>query len=806
VDFLTHLFNTSDFPARWTCGRWTSGHGWLHILSDLGVWSAYVAIPCVLLYFILQHKDLPFRKIFLLFGAFILLCGTTHLMEAVIFWWPAYRLAGVIKLCTAIVSWATVIALVPIVPRVLEMRSPDELEREIAARKLAEESLHRANADLEERVQKRTTELTQAVAALRDERELLHITLASIGDGVIVTDAEGRITFLNSVAENLTEWTTATAKGVALGTVFHIVNEETRLPVDNPAIRALQEGVIVGLANHTVLIGKDATEHGIDDSAAPIRDGQGQVVGCVLVFRDISERRMLEQQKTERLANTGLLASIVEFSEDAIIRKSLDGTIQSWNLAAQRLFGYAAAEAVGRNISMIVPADRSDEERQIITRLLSGEHVNHFDTVRLRKDGSSIDVALTISPIKDENGQIIGISKTARDITEEKEAEKRIYGLMTELKDADRRKDEFLATLAHELRNPLAPIRNSLEVMKHANGSGEVIEQSRAMMERQLVQMVRLVDDLLDISRITRNKVELRKQRVELASILHHAIEMCQVFIQNSEHRIELNLPPEPIYLNADPVRLAQVFSNLLNNACKFTDSKGRIELTALRAGNDALVTVKDNGIGIPPEMLPKVFEMFTQINSSLERTQGGLGIGLTLVQRLVEMHGGTVTARSSGVGTGSEFVVCLPVLLEPIHSKATEAPAVPGVTHARRILVVDDNRDSASSLAMLLKLTGHDTAMAHDGEEAVERAEVYQPNVILLDLGLPKRNGYDACRIIRQQPWGRDILMIALTGWGQEEDRRKSKEAGFDGHLVKPVSFDALVKLLSESARKINP
>jgi len=806
VDFLTHLFDTSDFPARWTCGRWTAGHGWLHILSDIGVWSAYVAIPLVLGFFILRRKDLPFRKIFLLFGAFILACGTTHLMEAIIFWWPAYRLAGVIKLITAVVSWATVIALVPIVPRVLAMRSPEELEREIAARKLAEESLHQANADLEERVKERTTELTQAVAALRDERELLHITLTSIGDGVIVTDAAGRVTFLNSMAETLTEWTITEAKGAALGTVFHIVNEETRLPVENPAMRALQEGVVVGLANHTLLIGKNATEHGIDDSAAPIRDGQGQVVGSVLVFRDITERRMIEQQKADRLANTGLLASIVEFSEDAIIRKSLEGTIQSWNHAAQRLFGYAAAEAVGRNISLIVPADRSDEDRQIITRLLAGEHVNHFDTVRLRKDGSSIDVALTISPIKDENGQIIGISKTARDITEEKAAEKRIYGLMTELKDADRRKDEFLATLAHELRNPLAPIRNSLEVMKRANGRGEVIEQSRAMMERQLVQMVRLVDDLLDISRITRNKVELRKQRVELASILHHAIEMCQPHIQNSEHRIELNLPPEPIYLNADPVRLAQIFSNLLNNACKFTESKGRIGLTALHVGNDVLVTVKDNGIGIPPEMLPKVFEMFTQLNSSLERTHGGLGIGLTLVQRLVEMHGGTVTAHSEGVGTGSEFVVRLPVLVEPVHSAATEVPNVTGVTQARRILVVDDNRDSASSLAMLLKLTGNDTATAYDGEEAVKQAEVYRPNVILLDLGLPKRNGYDACRIIRQQPWGRDILMIALTGWGQDEDRRKSKEAGFDGHLVKPVSFDALVKLLSESARKINP
>lgn len=800
MDFITSLFDTSDFPARWTCGHWTSRHGWLHILSDLGVWSAYLAIPLVLLFFLVRRSDLPFRKIFVLFGAFILACGTTHLMEAIIFWWPAYRLAGLIKLLTAIVSWTTVVALVPIVPKVLAMRSPEELEREITSRKQAEESLHQANSQLERRVQERTTELTQAVADLQSERELLHITLASIGDGVIVTNAEGQVTFLNSKAEALTEWKTAEAKGLPLSSVFRIVNEGSRLPLESPATKALRDGVVVGVANHTVLIGKNSSERAIDDSAAPIRDGKGQVVGCVLVFRDITERRLAEQQKNERLATAGLLASIVEFSEDAIIRTSLDGTIQSWNHAAQRLFGYTAGESVGQNTSLIVPADRSEEEQQIVTRLMSGEHVNHFDTVRLRKDGSAIDVAVSISPIRDEQQQIIGISKIARDIAEEKEAEQRIYGLMTELKDADRRKDEFLATLAHELRNPLAPIRNSLEIMKRANGSSQIIEQARSTMERQMGQMVRLVDDLLDISRITRNKVELRRQRVELASVIHHAVEMCRPLIEAGNHEIVLNIPDQPVYLHADSVRLAQVFSNLLNNACKFSNAKGRIELTVTPRNTDVLVSVKDNGIGIPPEMLPRVFEMFTQLNSSLERTHGGLGIGLTLVERLVEMHGGSVVARSEGAGKGCEFEVCLPLLLdEPQPASQANVSDWGHKPQARKILVVDDNRDSAASLAMLLKLIGNETITAYDGEQAVEQAELNRPDVILLDLGLPKRNGYDACRLIRQQAWGRDILLIALTGWGQEEDRRKSKEAGFDGHLVKPVSIEALIKLLDD-------
>lgn len=801
VDFFNRLFDTSDFPARWQCGRWSSGHGWLHILSDLGIWSAYVAIPLVLCFFLLQRSDLPFRKIFLLFGAFILACGTTHLMEAIIFWWPIYRVAGIIKLFTAIISWSTVCALIPIVPKVLAMRSPEDLEREIAARNEAEASLHRINFELEQRVDERTKELKHAVAALMQEQELLRTTLGSIGDGVIVTDAEGNINFLNMKAESLTEWKTAEVQGRPLQDVFRVFNEATQEPAENPVLRALQDGHVVELTKDSMLIGKNGTERAIDDSAGPIRDEHGQVVGCVLVFRDVSERRLLEKHKSQQLATAGLLASIVEYSEDAIIRTTLDGTIESWNLSAERLFGYATSEAIGRNISIIIPIDRADEEQQIVTQLQADEHVSHFDTVRLRQNGSRIDVALTVSAIRDANNQIVGISKTARDITGKKEAEDRIYSLMHELKEADRRKDEFLATLAHELRNPLAPIRNSLEVMKRVDGNSETMGLAQSTMERQLVQMVRLVDDLLDISRITRNKVELRIQRVELSSIIYHAIEMCQPLIDSSGHEVIVSLPEEPIYLNVDAVRIAQVVSNLLNNACKFSNRNGRIELTVQKQQDMVLVSVKDNGIGIPSEMLTKVFEMFTQLNSSLERVHGGLGIGLTLVHTLVEMHGGRVTAHSDGPEQGSEFVVFLPASKEsPMPDLAPDKSGSTDNVKSRRILIVDDNKDSANSLAIFLNLAGNATTTAYDGEEAVEKANVYRPDMILLDLGLPKRNGYDACRLIRQQPWGRKILLIALTGWGQEEDRRKSHEAGFDGHLVKPVNFDALVKLMNDA------
>jgi signal transduction histidine kinase len=367
------------------------------------------------------------------------------------------------------------------------------------------------------------------------------------------------------------------------------------------------------------------------------------------------------------------------------------------------------------------------------------------------------------------------------------------------LRDADRRKDEFLAMLSHELRGPLAPLGNMLEVVKRAGGNAELLPQAYGTMERQLTQLVRLVDDLLDVSRITRNKMELRKQRVELASIVHHAAEACRPLGDSLQHEVAVTLPREPVYLNADPARLAQVFQNLLNNACKYTEPQGRVWLTAERQAGDVLVTVKDTGLGIPPDKLASIFDMFTQVDASRERARGGLGIGLALVKRLVEMHDGTVEARSEGPGRGSEFVVRLPVLTETLQAaqQATEA-AKDRAAVARRVLVVDDNADSAESLTMLLQVSGHETHTAHDGLEAVAAAERFRPEVALLDIGLPRLNGYDAARRIREQPWGKDMVLVALTGWGQEEDRRKSKEAGFDLHMVKPVDLELLMERLA--------
>jgi PAS domain S-box-containing protein len=1220
----------------------------------------------------------------------------------------------------------------------------------------------------------------EAERELARERERLRITLASIGDAVISTDVDGLVMFLNPVAEQLTGWTQEEAAGRPLAEVFAIVDEYTRRPAENPALRAVREGAVVELANHTILIARDGVERPIDDSAAPIRSRAGVPVGAVLVFRDVTERKQAEEAQAR-------LAAIVESSEDAIISKTLDGVVQTWNAAAERLFGYTAREAIGRSITLIIPPERLPEEQTILSRLLRGERIESLETVRVAKDGHRLDIALTVSPLRDREGRLIGASKVIRDVTEQKQAERakqaserrrqflaelaattqpltdadevmavsarllaehleadrcayaeiedeavfvitgdyrrgvpsivgrwpvagfgaelarlmlaneafvmddvdtdpragadlaayratdiqamicvplhkdgkftaamaihqktprrwtpeevslvrtvvdrcwealertrvartlresedryraiveatpecvelvgpdgivlqinpagletleadgagavlgrsiyefvapehraafrafnervcrgeggsleyeivglrgtrrhmeatgvplsapsgvgfahlgisrditqraaaqraladsrarleytvqlsgvgfwycdlpfdeliwddrtkehfwlppeasvsidtfyaRIHpddrestrrailgcikarqpydvdyrtvdpatgaikwvralggtsnapdgaalrfdgvtvdvtarkldeerlaralerereqgrllrrvadaslaihsagslervlrvtaeearrslgveqafasltagdeytqtvaatgtfevdgdatedraapdlgglylevcrdnrsmrrtraeldaqqgprgpargwlaapfighdgknlgliqlcdkrdGAFTEsdeavlvqlahiasvaienarlyaaLRDQDRRKDEFLALLAHELRNPLAPIRNGLQVMRLSEDPG-VRARSQDMMERQLGHMVRLIDDLLDISRISRNKMDLRRSRVQLAEVVRSAVETARPFIDAAGHRLEISLPAESVVLDADLTRLAQVFSNLLTNSAKYTERGGRIRVSAERHDGSVLVAVQDDGIGIPPAALPTLFDMFSQVDRSIERSRGGLGIGLALVKGLVEMHGGTVSAASDGPGRGSTFTVRLPMVDQPGDRRAGSSTVEGRVGPGRRILVVDDNHDAAMTMADMLELLGDEVCTAQDGVEAVSAAETFRPEVILMDVGMPRMNGYDATRRIREQPWGKAITVVALTGWGQDSDRARSKAAGCDGHLVKPVSLTDLEALLEQ-------
>jgi PAS domain S-box-containing protein len=544
------------------------------------------------------------------------------------------------------------------------LRGFSKITRDLTQRKAAEESALRL---VEETTARRVAEENSRL--IQEQRERLRVTLESIGDAVISTDAEGRVEFLNPAAQQLVGWDNAEASGRSLSEVFRVVNEQTRQPVENPALRPLAEGIAVALANHSVLISRDGSERPVDDSAAPIRDGRGDVVGSVLVFRDITERKQAEQA----------------------------------------------------------------------------------------------------------------------------------------LRDSDRRKDEFLATLAHELRNPLAPIRNSLQILKMPRVDAELVQQTRDVMERQVHHLVRLVDDLLDVSRVMRGKIELRREPVELATVFARAVEIAKPLIEVQGLTLEIVTPGESLLLDADPVRLAQVFGNLLTNAAKYTEASGQLWLTARREGQTAVASLRDTGIGIAPDMLPHVFDLFVQADHVSTRAQGGLGIGLTLVKNLVEMHGGHVEAHSAGLGRGSEFIVQLPLTVrldEPVGDGDTRQLPPATTASGLRLLVVDDSHDVAKSLAMLLRLRGHEVRVAHDGPTALEIAREFHPDVVFLDIGMPRMDGNEVARRVRESPGLENVVLAALTGWGQPEDRRRTAEAGFNHHLVKPPDPRALDRILQDAQR----
>ena len=504
----------------------------------------------------------------------------------------------------------------------------------------------------------------RAADVLHAERERFRTTLTSIGDAVVVTDAQGRITLLNPVAQALTGWG-AEALGQPLDTVFRIVNETTRETMENPVSKVLRLGTIVGLANHTVLIAKDDSELSIDDSGAPIRDTRGRIVGVVLVFRDITDRRGSER----------------------------------------------ALEA------------------------------------------------------------------------------------------ADRRKDEFLAMLAHELRNPLAPIRNAAHTLALLGTGDDRLRWVSGVIERQVGLMTRLVDDLLDVSRITSGKITLQRTTVSVGEVLAQAVEAARPPAESRGQTLNVDVPEDAGWVDGDPARLTQAVGNLLDNAIKYTDDGGRIWLRERIEGDEVVIVVEDSGVGIEPELLPHVFDLFIQADRSLERKQGGLGLGLTLVRRLVEMHGGRVEAASAGPGLGSAFTIRLPRRAHEDPDAAAAAgpeeasqPSGP----ARRILVVDDHQDSTDSLALFLRLRGHEVHTAHDGPSALDEIERYRPDVVFLDLGLPGMSGYDVARRVRMMSDPGSLRLVAVTGYGTDADRQKTRDAGFDVHLAKPVDPRAVDALLA--------
>ena len=1015
------------------------------------------------------------------------------------------------------------------------------------------------------------------------QRELLRITLSSIGDAVITTDTKGLVTFLNPVAEFLTGWTQKEATGVPLDSVFKIVNEETRRTVENPATRALREGVIVGLANHTLLIAKDGTERPIDDSAAPIRHSNGEVAGVVLVFRDVSESRrqkrlvqdsldyceniiatlrepflVLDKNLRVRRANRSFYETFVvspagtenefiydlgnrqwdiprlrellkevlshnhpihdyevEFNFETIghklmrlnarrvrepgchsdlillaiediterrqaqdaLRRALEsheavksnmgeglytvndqGLVTGMNPTAEKLFGWTFDELRGRKMHDVTHYKHPDgtpypaEDCSGLEVLREGRPLINHEDVFIRKDGTFFDVVYSSSPIREgekitgvvvvfrddterrraayelevseiryrrlfeaakdgilildpdtrqitdanpfiaqllgytreemigkelfeigllkdeeasqaafrelrekqfiryddlpleskkgqrrevevvanlyaEDGQPV-IQANIRDITERKQAaynlevsearyrrlfetaqdailildantgkifdanpfikemlgysqeelvgkelwqiglfrdqaesraafgelqgqgyiryenlpletkqgqridvefvsnvyqvdqrlviqcnirditersrlERQTHEQAEALAELHHRKDEFLAMLSHELRNPLSAIFNALHILRLQDTENPIQQKAKIVLERQVGQLAHLIDDLLEVSRVITGRVQLHRERLEMRGIVERALESARSLIEQRRHELLVSLPAEPIWLQGDSTRLEQVVVNLLNNAAKYTDEGGQIWITVEQEGAEVVLRVWDTGVGISPELLPRIFDLFTQSDRTLDRSQGGLGIGLSLVQKLVELHGGTVEAHSAGLGRGSKFIVRLPSLSPAGESIIARIETVKQPEQTSRVLVVDDNMDAADMLVMMLQMFGHETRAAYSGQTALETAVEYQPDVVLLDIGLPDMDGYQVARHLRQQPQTKDVRLIAITGYGQDSDRLRSQEAGCEHHLVKPVDPQKLQDLLTTSAKQ---
>ncbi len=772
----------------------------------------------------------------------------------------------------------------------------------------------------------------EMTARLREEQ--MSTTLLSIGDGVIVTDAAGHVTLANHVAESLTGWKLNEARGKRLEEVFNIINEQTREAAENPAARALREGMIVGLANHTILIAKDGTEIPIDDSGAPIRDATGNITGVVLVFRDISELKQAQErmrfqahlldvvgqammatdmegritywnqfaeklygwkaqevigrniisvtasdatkeQGTEILAQLQMgeswsgdflvqhrdgtsfpvrvidspvydeqgqligivgssediterkraeearerLAAIVESSDDAIIGKTLNGEVTNWNESAEKMYGYAAQEAIGQHISFIIPPERADEGTFILEEIKRGERIRSLETVRVRNGGAHLDVSISISPIKDSSGQVIGASTIARDITERKRADERQAELLareqsarTQAELANRTKDEFLATLSHELRTPLTAMLGWTWMLRSRELDQDTHTHAVETIERNVRAQAQLIDDLLDVSRIITGKLRLEVVPVELIPVIESAIDTARPAAKAKGIELQIELDPAASHVLCDPARMQQVIWNLLSNAVKFTPQQGRVRVLLNRVESHIEISVSDTGPGIAPDFIPYVFDRFRQADSSTTRAHGGLGLGLAIVRHLVELHGGTVTVENNVHGKGATFTVKLPLmaitalekseLIGARHQVVSSTQLDCGPLEGLRILVVDDEPDARDLLVATLEQCGARATAVASAREALDSLKASQPDVLVSDIGMPVEDGYTLIRKVREleagQVWKGRVPAIALTAYANDSARFSALEAGFHKHLAKPIEPSILIETIA--------
>lgn len=1085
VDILSRAFDATGFPPRWRCGQWSSELGWLHIVSDLGIWGAYLAIPCVLGYFALGRKNLPFRGVFVLFGAFILACGLTHFMDALMFWWPAYRLTGLLKFLTASISWGTVFALVWVTPRALRMRSPEELEREILERGRAEkeasryaERLRSTNQQLIESERDKSNLLTNVTHELRTPLTLILSPIEAMleGDRGSMPEADlEKLRVVHNNAVRLLQMVTGvldiskldagklevnrepteiasltrsiardfqpalegrglelqlhldpdpswvmldhylyerivfnlmsnavkfTPSGGRIEVAVSLSGDRARLSVKDTGIGVAEgdksrlferyrqldcsstrrfEGTGLGLAlvrEFAELLGGTAwveselgggSEFTVELFAPRREVGNGVAAGPrqpmmtqryvpprpVEATADLERLRILVAEDNPELANhiTSLLGRDYAVSVAADGEKALD-LARDWapnlilsDIMMPRLDGFELCRAIKNDpstsrIPVVLLTALTDREalmhgwesgadeylfkpfhpRELLTRvrtlLAAAEEQHRVESVlagmnaeldrRVRERTAELSKAQdelearvqeresALRSLRESENQLQGLADAmpqlawmadaggsvswfnnrwyeytgqsaeetldlgwrslidpedlarltmrAREMTESKaswEETIRIrrrdgqmrwhlsifvpmhedgkrgtrwfathtdvterMRLEDELRLADRRKDEFVATLAHELRNPLAAIRNCLLVIKEAKNELAMTEEFLEMASRQTHNMSRLLDDLMDVSRIRQGKITLRQRVVDLIPLVEQSIASRRPSLESRQMEVEISLPARPVPVFADPLRIEQIVGNLIDNAAKYSEDCRKIGVVVELSGQEVILRVHDEGVGIPPEMLEYVFDAFMQEGKASDRATAGVGIGLTLVRKLVNLHGGSVEALSEGRGHGSEFVVRLPLADED----DGRPPAKPAATKSRRlsaharhkVLVVDDNLDSAKSLSMLMTMAGQDVRSAHDGPAAVAQAAEFRPDLVLLDIGLPGMDGYEVCQAMRNRDGLGKSTIVALSGWGQEDDRRRSLAAGFSRHLVKPVRTETIHELLA--------
>lgn len=671
-----------------------------------------------------------------------------------------------------------------------------------------------ATKDEEERLRSVALESAQSVSrahrgaeeALLKQSELLRVTLASIGDAVISTDTEARVKFMNGVAQSHTGWSEADAIGQPLETVFRIVNEQTRVRAENPATRVLREGVIVGLANHTILLVKDGTERPIDDSAAPIRDADGHVAGCVVIFRDITERRKADRALQESEARK---AAMLQAALDCVITIDHEGRIIEFNPAAERTFGRRREEVMGEQMAdLIIPTRLRERHRQGFAHYLAtGEGPvidRRIEMPALRTDGTELIVELGITRIHVEGPPMF--TAYLRDITERKHLEEDLKNRNEELAEADKSKSQFIAMLSHELRSPLNAIRGWIQILKRPGATDEEFRMGLEVIDRTSKAQAELISDLLDIHGIAAGKIRLELAPVDLREVIDSAVNAIVPAAMAKEIRVDREMEPAPVIISGDPARLQQVLNNLLGNAVKFTPKGGRIRVLLRPDSAYANVVVSDTGQGISAAALPHIFEQFRQADPRISRYEGGLGLGLAISKQLVELHGGTISARSPGAGKGAAFAVSLPLLLAgairpPVRTEkaAAESVSLGGIF----VLLVDDEVDAREPLRRVLESAGAETIAVASVDEALDVIAQRRPDVIVSDIAMPGRDGYDLMRSVRAMPAARDrrVPAIALTAYAATEDRDRAMSVGFQKHMAKPVEQAELIAAVASLA-----